>query len=184
MENRKGQAMLTSLNFQRIIRLTTTLRQEYPVKPSSYRKSVGRLLPHRICQILKELGYETWMNPNQGNGVDIKVWHNGRLVLVAEVLNWSVGSYLSEKRSRNIKNNLNQYNCPKVLIHTTLSNHEVEKFTDTNIIIFEIGYQLLPKYFYNFFREKNQIQQRRYDSKETREDLKMKIQTLMTTIIH
>jgi len=79
---------------------------------------------------------------------------------------------------------LNQYSCPKVLIHTTLSNHEVQKFADTDIIVFKIGYQLLPKYFYNFFREKNQIQQRRYDSKEIKEDLKMKIQTLMATIIH
>lgn len=159
-------------------------KSKYPVPKTKYLQSIGKLLPHRICQILKELGYKTWMNPNQGNGVDIKVWHNRRLVLVAEVLNWSVGSYLSEKRSRNIKNNLNQYSCPKVLIHTTLSNHEVEKFADIDIIVFKIGYQLLPKYFYNFFREKNQVQQRRYDSKETREDLKMKIQTLMETIIH
>jgi len=124
------------------------------------------------------------MSTKQSNGTDLKVWYDGKLVLVAEVLNWSVGSYLSEKRSKNIKDNLNQYSCPKVLIHTTLSNHEVQKFADTDIIVFKIGYQLLPKYFYNFFREKNQIQQRRYDSKETKEDLKMKIQTLMTTIIH
>jgi len=176
--------MLMNCNFQRIICLVATLRQKYPVKEDKYRKSVGRLLPHRICQILKELGYETWMNPNQGNGVDIKVWHNGRLVLVAEVLNWSVGSYLSEKRSRNIKNNLNQYNCPKVLIHTTLSNHEVQKFADTDIIVFKIGYQLLPKYFYNFFRERNQIQQRKCDSRESRLNLKMQIQALMETITH
>jgi len=123
-------------------------------------------------------------NTKQSNGTDLKVWYDGKLVLVAEVLNWSVGSYLSEKRSRNIKKNLDQYSCPKVLIHTTLSNHEIQKFADTDIIVFKIGYQLLPRYFYNFFREKNQIQQRRYDSKETKEDLKMKIQTLMETIIH
>ena len=124
------------------------------------------------------------MSTKQSNGTDLKVWYDGKLVLVAEVLNWSVGSYLSEKRSRNIKNNLNQYSCPKVLIHTTLSNHEIQKFADTDIIVFKIGYQLLPRYFYNFFREKNQIQQRRYDSKETKEDLKMKIQALMETITH
>ena len=159
-------------------------RNKYPVPKTKYLQSVGRLLPHRICQILKELNYEAEMSTKQSNGTDLKVWYDGKLVLVAEVLNWSVGSYLSEKRSKNIKDNLNQYSCPKVLIHTTLSNHEVQKFADTDIIVFKIGYQLLPKYFYNFFREKNQVQQRRYDSKEIKEDLKMKIQTLMATIIH
>ncbi|MEM4733093.1 MAG: hypothetical protein QXD70_01015, partial [Candidatus Bathyarchaeia archaeon] len=58
------------------------VKKQYPVKMNAYNQRVGKLLTHRICQIFKKLGYKTWMNPLQGNGVDIKVWRNGYLLLV------------------------------------------------------------------------------------------------------
>ena len=136
------------------------LRRKYPVPMNIYNQSVGRLLPHRICQILEELGYETWMNPRQGNGVDIKAWFNGSLILVIEVLNWSIGSHLSDRRFRSMIDNFSEYNCAKVLIYTVLEKDKVEKFESNEIITLEIGYQFLPKQFYYFFKQKGQSTKR------------------------
>jgi len=154
-------------------------RDRYPIHKTRYLQSVGKLLPHRICQILKEMGYKTWMNPRQGNGIDIKVWRNNILVLVIEVLNWSIKSKLSEKRFKNIVGNLNQFNCPKALIHTVLERNDIKKFEDEGIITLKIGYQLLPRYFYEFFSKKGQTRMRKVDSRKTKEDLEEKLQMLL-----
>jgi len=59
-----------------------------------------------IEELLKEAGYKkgedfiVWVNPKQGNDVDLKVKLHGKYILVAEILNWSVKSILSQKRKR------------------------------------------------------------------------------------
>jgi len=156
---------------------------KYPIEKTRYLQSVGKLLPHRICQILNELGYKTWMNPRQGNGIDVKVWHNNILILVIEVLNWSIGSMLSKRRASNIISNLNQYTCAKAVIHTVLGKNDIQKFEDEGIITLEIGYQLLPEYFYRFFSRKGQTIKRKIDSRETKEDMRRKIQALMHKVM-
>jgi len=95
------------------------------------------------------------------------------------VLNWSIKSKLSEKRFKNIVGNLNQFNCPKALIHTVLERNDIKKFEDKGIITLKIGYQLLPRYFYEFFSKKGQTRMRKVDSRKTKEDLEEKIQTLL-----
>ncbi|MEM4733092.1 MAG: hypothetical protein QXD70_01010, partial [Candidatus Bathyarchaeia archaeon] len=99
-----------------------------------------------------------------------------------EVLNWSIGSRLSEKRYENIVNNLSEYNCSKVLIYTTLEEDYVEKFRSKGIITLEIGYQLLPKVFYNFFKEKGQVTKRKIDSSQTSQDIENKLSELITLV--
>ena len=47
--------------------------------------------------------------------------------------------------------------------------------SDYNISLVKIGYQLLPKYFYDFYAAKEEIRSRRIDSRETRQDIKSKI---------
>jgi len=151
--------------------------KRYPIKRTSYTQSVGKLLPHRISQIFQELGFKTWINSGQTNGVDLKVYDNGNnLLLVAEILNWSIGSLLSEKRKNCIIENLLCHNCKKVLIYTNFENEDtLENFSEYGISLLKIGYQLLPKYFYDFFRAKDEIISRKIDSKETKEDIGRKI---------
>jgi len=156
--------------------------KKYPVKKSVYIQSVGRLLPHRIGQILKELGYETWINPRQGNDLDLKVWYRGTLIFVAEVINWSIGSNLSDERFRSMINNLSNYSCDKVLIYTVLKGNKVHEFKKNGIKTLEIGYQLLPRYFYNFFKKKRQITKRRIDSNRTRKDIKNKLECFISSL--
>ena len=157
--------------------MVSYFNSRYPVKRKAYTHSVGKLLPHRISQILQELGFKTWINRGQTNGVDLKVYDNGNnLLLVAEILNWSIGSLLSEKRKNCIIENLLCHNCEKVLIYTNFENKDaLENFSEHGISLLKIEYQLLPKYFYNFFKAKDKIVSRRIDSRETKEDIKSKI---------
>lgn len=154
--------------------------RKYPV--SNYRQKTGRLLPHRIGQILKELGctqrfgVRIWVNPKQGNDLDFKVWLDDALVLVGEVLNWSIGSNMSVHRCNNIISNLLSYNCHKILIYTVpLERKYWLKIRMNGIDTVRIGYQLLPKPFYGFFKFKNKSTRRKVDSKETKADIKAKI---------
>lgn len=151
--------------------------KRYPVKRAVYMQTVGRLLPRRISQILKEINpdYTIWINPNQGNGIDLKVWYNNDLIIVGEILNWSIKSRLAEKRRENMISNLHEFPCRKLLICTTLEDNHVSRFIQNGIDIIGIGYQLLPRYYYNFFLEKEQVDKRMIDHNSTKEDIKNKI---------
>jgi len=157
------------------------MSNKYPVLKNIYYQKVGKLLPHRIGQILKELGYNEknhyriWINPKQGNDVDIKMWHKGSLILVGEILNWSIKSQLSEKRFKSMTNNLSQFSCQKVVIHTLLPEEKVKIFQEKGIKTLEIGFQTLPKHFYNHFAIKGQTFGRKIDNKNTKIDIKIKI---------
>ena len=52
---------------------------------------------------------------------------------------------------------------------------EIEEFERKRIAVIKIGYQLLPRCFHDFFRDRNQTEARRIDSKQTRMDIKSKI---------
>jgi len=149
--------------------------RRYPVERTIYVQTTGRLLPRRISQLLQELGYKVWINPKQGNDVDLKTWYENELILVSEILNWSIGSKISKKRLRKMISNMKKYNCKKLLIYTILDEESLSKFRENGIDTIQIGYQLLPKCYHNFFDSKDQIERRKTDSKETRLDLKKKI---------
>lgn len=140
-------------------------------------QTVGRLLPRRISQILKEINpdYTVWINPNQGNGIDLKVWYNNNLIIAGEILNWSIKSRLSEKRRETMISNLDEFPCRKLVVYTSLEDNHISRFTQNGIDILEIGYQLLPRDYYYFFLEKEQVDKRRIDSNSTKEDIKNKI---------
>lgn len=140
-------------------------------------QTVGRLLPRRISQILREIdsNLTVWINPEQGNDIDMRVWDNDELVFVAEILNWSIGSRMSEKRLTKMISNLNKFNCRELLVYTTLEQESLSKFIQNGIDVIEIGYQLLPEYYYDFFSSKKQVIKRKIDSAVTKKDIKQKI---------
>ena len=148
-----------------------TFRKRFPIEKTRYLQCVGRLLPHRISQVFKELGFETWINSRQGNDIDLKVYLGDELIIVGEILNWSIYSKLSYKRKENIINNLSKYDCKKVLIYTILDDRDLECFANKGIDLIEIGYQLLPEHFYDHFLKKGQVYLRKIDSKETKREI-------------
>jgi hypothetical protein len=155
---------------------------KYPIERSRYFQSVGRLLVHRLGQILEELGYT---NENgyrirvimdQRNGVDLRLWHYGVLVLAAEIANWSIRSKIAERRKRSIIHNLTECNCSRVFIHTPFENeHLLEDLEQHGVATLNIGFQLQPKHFYDHFRRRNAVEARMIDSRETRAQIKLLI---------
>jgi hypothetical protein len=152
--------------------------RKYPVKESRYYQSVGKLLPHRIGQIFQELDFVSWIAKGQLNDVDLKVFDDkDNLILVAEILNWCPYSGLSEIRKNWIITNLSKYNCKKLLIYTVLKNEDIlDYFAVNGISLLKIGFQLLPKSFYDFFARKNQIESREIDSRKNKRYIKSKFE--------
>lgn len=149
--------------------------RRFPVDKHIYFQTTGKLLPRRIGQILRELGFTVWINPNQGNDVDLKAWYDNELILVAEILNWSIKSRLSKKRRKKMISNLRQSPCNKVLIYTNLDRKHLPRFFFNGICCIKIGYQVLPKSYYEFFQNRGQITNRRMDSKIVKQDIERKI---------
>jgi hypothetical protein len=48
-----------------------------------------------------------------------------------------------------------------------------------DVSLIKIGYQILPKYFYDFYAEKNQIESRKADSKDAKIHIRSKIVELL-----
>jgi hypothetical protein len=155
----------------------TNCSKRYPIEQQRYQDSVGRLLPHRIGQILEEMGYKVEIDALQGNGVDLKVFDTDKtLLLVAEILNWSPYSRLSEKRKCWIVNNLTAYDCTKLLIYTTMEDEGIlSNLQNDGISLLKIGSQLLPKAFLKHYYQKGQIENRIADSSEAKETIRHKI---------
>jgi len=151
--------------------------KRYPCEKRIYNQCVGMLLPHRIGQILKELEFRTQVFGVETNGVDIKVFDNdNRLILVGEMINWSIGSYLNNSRITKIINNLSEYQCKRLLVYAApRGEHLLENLGNHSISKLKIGYQLLPKYFYDHYAKRNQVFLREIDSRITRQDIKSKI---------
>lgn len=151
-----------------------SFERRYPVKRTTYMQTVGKLLPRRISQILRELGYTVWTNPDQENGIDLKVWCDNTLILVGEILNWSIKSVLSEERMESMISNLNEFNCNKVLIYTSLENNSLSRFIENGIDTLEIGFQILPAY-YHFFSRRGQTERRVVDCYLARKQIRNKL---------
>jgi hypothetical protein len=151
-------------------------RKRYPVRRKLYIKTVGELLEKIISQAFNELGFRTEI-AGSSNGVDIKVFDKeDDLFLVAEILNWSPRSWLSHKRKNNIIHNLSKYDCARLLIYTCMKDENLlQDLMAQRIQTLKIGFQILPKNYYNFYFKKNQVDLREADSEETREEIKMRI---------
>lgn len=150
---------------------------KYPIDLKRYLQCTGKLLEHRIGQIFQELEFETQISKGQSNGVDLIVKDKeGKLVLVAEILNWCPYSELSPKRKKKIIFNLTQHECRKLLIYATLENESyLRDLSDLGISSLKIGFQVLPRFFYEHWALNKQVEQRRIDSRETKELIKSKI---------
>lgn len=141
----------------------------YPIPKNEYNQKTGRLLAHRIGQIFEKLGYKSWICKGQKNGVDLRVYDRAdKLILVAEIINWSCRSGMPEKRKGWIIQTLSEYSVNKLFIYTAIANEDIlETLRIYDIDTLRIGFQILPKYFYLHFQKKDQVEKRRIDSEET-----------------
>ena len=156
----------------------------YPSGQQKYCTTVGRLLPQIVAQILNDLGFVVNNKEDQSNGVDLEVFDKeNKQVFVAEIINWSCFSEMSNKRKSWIITNLSKYNCKRVFIYTVLKNERtLADFSTLGISLLKIGYQVLPKSYYEHFAGKGQLVLRRFDSEETRKDVESKIAKSLSSL--
>ena len=147
----------------------------FPCDKRKYTRVVGEILPKLLEEIFTELGCEPKRYHLQATGVDMKIFLDNKLAIVVEVLNWSIGSRLTDWRKSCIIRNLNKYNnCKRLLIHTVPLD-SVAGLEANQICTIEIGYQVLPKEFYQFFLKKGQIERRKFISESVKSEIKSKI---------
>jgi len=141
----------------------------FPCKKEEYCKIVGDILPRLLARIFCELGFRPLLNARQTNGVDIEAYRDDSLVLVGEILNWSISSRLSNKRKDKIVENLCMYSdsCKRVLFHSVPMSNIDDVFSENNIDLVCFGFQILPQDFFNFFLEKDQVIRRKQLNRET-----------------
>lgn len=132
-------------------------------------------MPHRIGQIFRELGFSSWITNVQTNGVDLIVKDlEGHIILVAEIQNWSSHSGMARSKIEKKKSNLLEYNCEKLVICTVFKNEDIlADLCNQGIHTLKIDFQLLPKFFYEYFASKNQVEHRKIDSRETKQELRL-----------
>ena len=148
--------------------------RRFPCEELKYAKTVGELLLSILKELFEELGFRAETFPLERNGADMQVYLGDNLVLVAEVLNWSIGSRLTDRRKENIIRNLDQHSCNKLLIHTIpLSN--TNGVEEGGIDLLKIGFQILPVTYYIFFFAKKQVMKRWIDCDATRKRIRSKI---------
>ena len=154
--------------------------ERYPDRQQEYCQTVGKLLPRIIAQILTDLGFRVWVNDDQTNGVDLQVFDEDNLIFVAEIINWSPFSRMSEKRKNWITSNLSKSDCRKVFLYTVFENEDIlDDFGSLEIFLLRIGYQVLPEEYYLHYAEKKQLIDRRIDCEETRKDIRSKMMNFL-----
>ena len=148
-----------------------------------YRQKTGLLLAHRIGQLFAELGYYSWINIGQSNGVDIKVWDkNFNLIIVIECLNWYQTTNLDVYRKARIIRNLSEYHCNRLLIYTVMGNeYTLNDLFFEGISTIKIGFQIVARYFYRKIKA-NQAMGRKVDSRETKEILQSKLEEYVQSL--
>jgi hypothetical protein len=146
-------------------------------RQTRYLQATGRILPRVLGKIFRKNGFNVWVNPRQGNGVDLKLFDaEGRLVLVVEVLNWSFVCKFSNERKQSIINNLTGYNCNRILVYTAMRNeHLLQDLPQHGISTLKIGYQLLTPKSYEFFLAKHQVIKRRINDRCVKREIEQKV---------
>jgi len=145
--------------------------RKYPTNRTEYAKKVGKTRVDNICNALRSFGFEVKTYDIESDGVDIEVYKNGRCILVIEVTNWRISSYLDSKRAKSIKNNLRNYpEQYKLVVFSFEENYKNKKdfFTDLKVDFLVFGFQTQPESYYAFFDKQGEATSMLPDNEETK----------------
>lgn len=150
----------------------------FPCKPNEYCKIVGSLLAKLVADMLEGFGFRTEVNVTNKDEADIKVYQNDQLIIVGETLNWSISSKLSTSRIEQIIRNLSQYDnrCRKALFYSVPIWNVAYWAHQNRVDLVCFGFQILPEDFYDFFYEKNIVEQTEPLNDDTKNAVKEKIE--------
>ena len=139
----------------------------------SYNKIVGALRVNNIVAIIAKLGLIAQSNAVENGDVDISVYDNDEnLVLVIEVTNWRLTSYMSEKKAKSVQKNFRKYSCHKLFICSFEENYaKTIGYFDDDVTIIQLQHQTQPKSWYEWYSERNRADGMHPDCEEPKQHL-------------
>jgi len=142
--------------------LTKKLFGKYPEYRSKYTEMVGKIAEIKISQALLKKEYDIEPHLVQDKGADVII---PSLKGAIEILNWREPHYYDE-RVESIVDNLREYDCKGLLVSFINEDTKMKitsKFPD--IVIRELGFQILPSKYYEFYKSRTETDNRRFWSK-------------------
>lgn len=167
------------------------VEHEYPVERCEYSKIIGGLRVHNIAGILKDdFDFKVNTGAVEANKVDLVAWFKeaswGDVYLRAEMINWKYDYELTDTiRKDSMIRNLTRHDSKRKWLITSFRRNLGEfipEFEAHGIEIKEIGFQTQPTdyegiNFYEFFRKRNEADDKKPWNEETKRILELKIES-------
>ena len=146
-------------------------RDIYPEIRSDYTYRVGSLFEELIRESIEDMGFDTELKDVNTEGVDIDTEDKK---IGIEAWNWSSEhSYL--KREESVLHNLRPY-IVRILFASFINKEAKQRieshYKEDPVIVKEIGYQVLPKKYYGFYKKYDRLEGKRFVSKRLKKELK------------
>ena len=157
-------------------------RDIYPEIRSDYTYRVGSLFEELIRESIEDMGFDTELKEVNTEGVDIDTEDKK---IGIEAWNWSSEhSYL--KREESVLHNLRPY-IVRILFASFINEEAKQRITsyykEDPVIVKEIGYQVLPKGYYDFYKKYDRLDGKRFVSKRLKKELKNIIKSTVINAI-
>ncbi len=147
---------------------------QYPLPRYQYCKTVGEVGEHTVAWIFQTIFEEENVlihSSVSANGVDIQI---PSLSIGIEIWNWS-SNHCYWSRVNDVVRNLSPFKY-KILITTFLSERVRQYFNDEGIFVIELGYQLIPRKFLEWYTLNQSMDNKKVsESKRTKRILFNKI---------
>lgn len=151
---------------------------KYPESRAIYTQKVGSTREIQLRRIFENNGFLVRRNPISNRKCDIELYdksdvHHKRRLAIIEVTNENLGSFYDSKWIKQKISLFRRYRKePKPLKFLICSFRSSFKDIDkleygSGCYAIEIGFQVLPESYYNFFKKKNLVQNRRIDDSDS-----------------
>lgn len=154
---------------------------KYPTTRLEYCERVGHTRENQLANILRDLGFKVNVYPKKQK-CDISLYNPKKKFAVIEVKNENFSSHYDKKEVDSILKRFRKEkkDVHKILVSSFRKNFQkddLERMEKKGIKIIEIGFQVLPEDYYNFYKKKRQINWRKIDDIHTSEETKEIIET-------
>jgi len=162
---------------------------KYPVPRKEYCQKVGQTRVNQLAATLRDLGFKVNTYPKK-HKCDISIYNPRTKCAVIEVKNENIESNYESKEVDSI---LDRFRKEKKDIHKILvcshkgsfSKEDLQRMKKEGIKIIEIGFQVLPEDYYNFYKgKKKQIKKDDIHSfEETKEIMETELKKISPFLI-
>jgi RNase P subunit RPR2 len=182
LNNSKNCLVPPSNNSLAYKNLSITEGYDYPTNRTEYTYTVGHAGEHAITEILRESNCNVVEHRITENGVDIKLEDDPEIGI--EVWNWS-DAHVYNDRTNSVLDNLKPFTF-RFLVASFLTeetrNYIIDFYVDNPVMVIELGFQILPKEYEDFYRKKKDTKGKLFLTDRTKDSVKHKIKPIIKMI--